>query len=319
MADPTPDDAARILAAITGKAVSALRRFPNGLAHFVFDARLSDGERLVIRLTRPEQAEDFTGAAYWHPLLVQVGVPLPALIHAELDERVHGFPVLILERLSGVDLGDCYPQLSTGQKHRIASRIVELQRRAADLPTSGGFGYAHSHGDPALKPAWHDVLEVSLERTRHWTRLAGVVSEEPIDRVSGEVDRFRDYFDRVEPLCFLHDTTTKNVIIDRGELSGIVDVDSVCFGDPLWVLALTNMAIRSAGFDREYVDAWAGELDLNGDQRAVLSLYTAMHCVSFLAEIGQRFNKESPPPVDPRRIAHLQNVLEDVLLETSGS
>ncbi len=319
MSDPTRADAARILAAITGKQVSELRRFPNGLAHFVFDARLSDGEQLVIRLTRPEHAQDFSGAVYWHARLVQIGIPLPALIHAELDDRVHGFPVLVLERLPGVDLGDCYPRLSTGQKRGIASRIVELQRRAGSLPAARGFGYAHSHDDPELKPAWVDVLEESLERTRSWTRSAGVLSEEPVDRVAHEVERFNGYFGSVQPVCFLHDTTTKNVIVNCGELSGIVDVDSVCFGDPLWVLALTNMAMLSGGFDREYVDAWAGELNLNAEQRAVLSLYTAMHCVTFLSEIGQRFNKESPLPVDPRRIAHLQKVLEALLVETTRS
>ena len=37
----------------------------------------------------------------------------------------------------------------------------------------------------------------------------------------------------VPPLPFLDDLTTKNVLVDGGRLSGVVDVDVVCFGDPL--------------------------------------------------------------------------------------
>jgi aminoglycoside phosphotransferase (APT) family kinase protein len=314
--EPTAADAERILCAVTGDNVEQIQRFPNGLAHFVFDAILVGGQAVVARLTRPAQRADFAGAVYWHSRLKHQ-VPLPRLIYAEIDERVHGFPVLILERLPGVDLGDCYPRLTTEQKRSIAWRIVEIQRRAASLPAGSGFGYAHSYDDPRLRQNWRDVLTASLERSRDWIHSAGVVTDEVVDRVAGHVDRFRDYIDQVEPVCFLHDTTTKNVIIGDGRLSGIVDVDSVCFGDPLWVLALTNMAMLSSGYDREYVDAWASALDLSDEQERVLALYTAMHCVAFIGEIGQRFNKEAAPPVDPKRVSYLRSVLDDLLLQVT--
>jgi hypothetical protein len=80
------------------------------------------------------------------------------------------------------------------------------------------------------------------------------------------------------------------------------------------VLALTNMAMRSAGFDGDYVAAWIDALELDEEQVAVVTLYTAMHCADFLSEIGQRFNKDAPAPVDPLRIRHLQKILDDLLL-----
>ncbi len=311
--EPTAADAARILSAITGGEIHHVRRFPNGLAHFVFDARLANGERFVVRLTRPQQRDDFAGALYWHQQLRAIDVPLPDLIYAELDAGVFGFPVMILERLPGVDLGNCYPELSLTAKRTIARQIVEIQRRVAALPKGSGFGYAYSPVDPSLKPTWRDVLDASLERSRLWTRTAGVLGEESIDRVSRHLDRFDDYFSAVQPVCFLHDTTTKNVLIDGETLSGIVDVDSVCYGDPLWVLSLTNMAIRSAKFDGDYVAAWSGALSLNDERRLVLSLYTAIHCVAFLGEIGQRFNKDVAPPIDFDRVAYLRQVLDQLL------
>lgn len=314
-AEPTEEDAERILSAVTNQAVAEIQRFPNGLAHFVFDARLSDGDRLVVRLTRPAQRGDFEGAVYWSERLRPLGVPLPAIIHAELDYHVYGFPVLVLERLPGVDLGDCYASLSPDAKGEIARQIVGIQGRAATLPAANGYGYASTPMDLYLKHTWRDVLDASLERSRQWTRSVGVMGEEAVDRVAAEVDQFTSYFERVEPTCFLHDTTTKNVIVHRGRLTGIVDVDSVCYGDPLWALSLTDMAMRSLDVDRAYVDAWAGELELTTEQKHVLALYTAMHCVAFLGEIGQRFNKETAEPVNWQRVAYLRQVLDNLLAE----
>jgi hypothetical protein len=45
----------------------------------------------------------------------------------------------------------------------------------------------------------------------------------------------RDALDAIRATPFLHDTTTKNVIVTHdGVVSGIVDVDDLCFGDLKW-------------------------------------------------------------------------------------
>ena len=50
--------------------------------------------------------------------------------------------------------------------------------------------------------------------------------------------------DALPPTPFLHDTTTKNVIVTpAGSFSGIVDVDDLCFGDPRYAVALTSAAL----------------------------------------------------------------------------
>ena len=50
----------------------------------------------------------------------------------------------------------------------------------------------------------------------------------------------RDEIDSIPPTPFLHDATTKNVLVTaKGAFSGIVDVDDLCFGDPRYPAALT--------------------------------------------------------------------------------
>jgi hypothetical protein len=121
-----------------------------------------------------------------------------------------------------------------------------------------------------------------------------------------------DYIDQVQPTPFLHDTTTKNVLISDSGLLGIVDVDDLCFGDPLFVLALTNMAVLSCGWDVDYINYWAKSWNLSPRQYEALRFYTAVFCVGFMGDIGQKFNKDVAT-VDHKRVAQLEKVLESLM------
>lgn len=85
------------------------------------------------------------------------------------------------------------------------------------------------------------------------------------------------------------------------------------FGDPLFTLALTQMALLKRRYDTEYVTFWSDALGLTAEQRAVLTLYTAIFWVDFLGEMRQSFNHDSPTAVGDREIDHLVVVLEWLL------
>jgi hypothetical protein len=88
------------------------------------------------------------------------------------------------------------------------------------------------------------------------------------------------------PIPFLHDTTTKNVIVTSGgAFSGIVDVDDLCFGDPRYVVALALASLTASGGALQYVDAW-----MNLPKRPdIPALRRAVHR-RFMSEHGQVFN-----------------------------
>lgn len=253
---PAEDDVARIVRRVTGQEPESIRRFPTGLLHFVYDVALPGGGAIVVRMAPPGMSVTFDGALYWYERLRPLGIPMPDLLHADVDGRRHGVPLLIMERLPGTDLGHVYPSLTVQQKRRIVEEIVEIQRRAGSLPLGRGFGYATSHDDPRLRATWSEVLDAGLAGARRSIRRAGIVDAAVVDRVVAAVDRFRDRLDRLPPTCFLDDTTTKNVIIQDGRLTGIVDVDCVCFGDPVRTPALTRMALLAQGHEADYVEYW---------------------------------------------------------------
>ncbi len=244
MSVPSQDEVRSIVACYTDVKVDAIRRFPAGLCHYVFDVE-AGGEHFVVRISSEENVNYLHGSLYWNDRLRKVGVPLPSILFHDLDAP---HPVIILERIAGTDLGEVYSDLSQVEKQALAKDVAGIQVMAATLPQANGFGYAFSYDDGALLqcPTWQRALEQDLAQTRNWIQEGGICDKFWVDRVQEAVESHRGYFDSVRPQAFLDDTTTKNVIVDQGKLSGVVDVDQVCFGDPLQVVGLTQMYFRRA-------------------------------------------------------------------------
>ena len=102
-------------------------------------------------------------------------------------------------------------------------------------------------------------------------------------------------FDTLHPLCFLHDLTIKNVLVDGGELSGLIDFDTVCYGDPLLVLGTTLGHIDTMVGERgrPYAEAllrcWAPQ----GERRRATGFYAALWVIGSLSVAIEQGNAAS--------------------------
>ena len=316
MQTPTESEVRQLVEKALGCATVSAQRFATGLCHFVYDVALGDGRCVVARLATPETRSLLAGGVYWHNRLKPLGVPLPALLHAAAQDPI---PFVILERLPGDDLHAVYASLSRDEKHAIATAVVEAQRRVARLPEAPGFGHAQSYADPALhrRQTWTQVIEGMLTRSRQRIEVAAVTDPSAVDRVRRQLPRFSTHFSRVKPTAFLDDTTTKNVLVHHAQLSGIVDVDEVCFGDPLLTPALTKMALLAGRCDTDYVESWIELIGANNEARAVVDFYTAVFCADFLAEQGHAFNRQRAEH-DKEQTAFLEAKLGDLLARIAG-
>ena len=312
-ATPTAADAAVIVRRALHQSVLTVRRFPTGLAHYVFEVVTANGQKLAVRIARPDERINFAGALYWSSLLRPKGVPLPEIVYADPCADHYHFPAMVLERLPGTDLGYVYPNLSSAEKGALAAEIVRVQKITAELPEGSGFGYAVSYEQAFPHQAWSGVVHSSLSRSRSRIERAGLVDPRHVDRLEALSACFAPYFGGIPPRAFLDDTTTKNVIICNGKLSGIVDVDVVCFGDPLLTVGLTQMALLSDGRDLLYIDYWCALLDLSPEQHHALHFYTALFCLDFMSELGHAHNRDRPASADAQRAAHLIAIFDNLL------
>ncbi len=281
-----PDErlARQIAARTLGVQPIDVRRFPTGLMHYVYEATFDGRPPLVIRIAASYGHAAMRGAAQLSRLLRPRGIPLPAILAEGLDDP---FPYLVLERLPGTDLNDVVENLSLDSLEGIAVAVIDAQRRTAGLPNpTGRYGYAVS-SETAPNSNWSQVLASHLRRSQKQIVAAGLFDVGETEKLATILKEMEGEINAVPATPFLHDTTTKNVLVTSdGRFSGIVDVDDLCFGDPRWTVALTHVALLAWGFRLDYTEAWMRIAGFSDDR--LFRVYVALFLVGFTAERGRR-------------------------------
>jgi aminoglycoside phosphotransferase len=282
--------AAAIASRIIGCAPVSVHRFTTGARHYVFDLQFTERPPAVVRIGDPSARTEMAGAVHLSGLLRPQGVPLPAILAEDIDAE---FPWLLLERFPGSDLGSVISGFTEDALNEVASRVAHAQEITAKTPSAGRYGYA-ARPEQAPYSSWSQVLFANLARSRGRIKSAGLFNAELVDSVEAEVTARRRAIDTIEATPFLHDTTTKNVIVTpAGTFSGIVDVDDLCFGDPRYPAALTLAAIMAYGGPVGYVSAWlrhAGHAD-----DSLFRLYTSILVLDLMGEYGHISNGNGTP------------------------
>jgi hypothetical protein len=144
------------------------------------------------------------------------------------------------------------------------------------------------------------VLHANLARARKRIEIAALFDATLVDIVQAEVTATHREIDEIEATPFLHDTTTRNVIVTpEGAFSGIVDVDDLCFGDARYPAALTLAALMAYGGPVSYVSAWLRHARHTDDQ--TFRLYVSLFLLDLMAEHGHVFNGNQSPSTPEER------------------
>lgn len=245
----------------------------------IFDVTLPD-RQVIVRLRGPDK-DTLSKTAHNLYALAELGLPVPRVLMFDTSLRKYPFRYIILEKIPGRDLLYELPDMTPAQMTSLAEKIVAVQRVVATLPPGTGFGWGHV-GEGGSEPAWFDVLPPEYEPPA--PILEGTPLADFQSRLFQQRRRFQPYFQAVRPVCFLEDLTTKNVLLQEGEIQGLIDFDCVCFGDPLWMIGLTaGCVINDVGnqglfYIEELCRCWT----LTEEQRRIVTYYAAQRSLSFL-------------------------------------
>jgi aminoglycoside phosphotransferase (APT) family kinase protein len=256
-----------------GQEPLGLERMPYGHFNVTYDVALPDGRHVIVRTNRDPGA--MRGVRRNLPILRQLGLPVPRLLAA--DDTW-----LILDKIPGRDLGHELDGMSRRQMTRLAEQVVAFQRLAATLPPAEGYGW-QPIGEPGRFASWAAVIDHDLEKSL--LRCRDLLPEGLEGRFLRTLEARRPELERVPPTPFLDDLTTKNVIVDGGELRGVVDFDVVCYGDPRYWLGLTRTAVLStnrpgaAFYVEELLRLWGAD----AADRGLVRFYSALFGLDFIA------------------------------------
>lgn len=316
---PNENIAASVVASMTNEKVLSSIRLATGDQHFVFTVKTTSLE-YVLRMTKKENKNYFISAIYWQEKLIPLGIPLAKFIRSDLNEEYSPFPALLMMRLPGDDLCNVYANLTDLDKKNLAEEMVKIQSTTKALPHGLGFGITSSYENIPEFKSWYDFLMQRLHLFRDIISKNGIFDATEISKVISIANDIKKDLDTISSTPFLWDASERNVIVYKGKISGIVDVDEICFGDPLFVLGLTYSALENDGFDTLYTDYWTEALQLNKKAKLRLEFYRLFYIVVFMRKHSMTtansqkimFNVQRLKNMFNQSLMRIKGILEEV-------
>ena len=270
------DAVVRIVAGRFGPITGTPREMTFGHRSTTFRLLTDAGADLIVRTDADLNAYAGTGSNI--AILGELGLPVPRVLDLDLSGSDVPFAWMILGAIPGKDLRFELSHMTSRQMSAVADRVVGFQRTVGGLPEGGGYGFAPL-GVAAPHKRWLDAVRADRPQVR-----ADPAMRELAVAVDLALGRAEQRLADLPATCFLDDLTIKNVIVEHGALRGIVDLDVVCFGDPMYWLALTQVAVV-ADLDppaQFYVDELLRFWDPSERERSDFALWCAVHAAEFL-------------------------------------
>ena len=230
--------------------------------------------KYIFRSSIAENAYENT--VYWLKKLYLLDIPVPKVF---FFGKKAGYNYLILNYIEGKDIGLVYQELHEQEKRKIAKELIEIQRKVASLSAS--------HIDDSW--SWMQFIDEMLERAEVRIIKNGYFDSEKVKRIREQKKILEEYFLSVEPIFYLDDISTKNLLIFNGQISGIIDIDWMGIGDNLTFIALTYVALLNMNYETDYVDYLLEERGYTDLERRAFLFYSLLFCVDFMGERGTQF------------------------------
>jgi len=302
--------AASVVTSMTNEKIISSTRMTTGDQYFVFAIKTEESE-YVIRITNVEHKNKFISAIYWQEKLIPLGIPLAKFIQTDLDCKHSKFPALLMMSLPGNDLCNIYSSLTSADKKNLANEMVKIQSATNTLPDGLSYGIVASYEQPSDDKSWYDFLMNRLQFFMKIIKENAIFDENLVAEVISIAKIMEEELRAIPARPFLWDASERNVIIHKGEISGIVDVDDMCFGDPLFVLALTYTALANEGHDTLYTDYWAEALRLDKNAQRRLAFYRLFYAVTFMRKHSMTTTNHQKVIFD---VGRLNNIFQQALM-----
>jgi Ser/Thr protein kinase RdoA (MazF antagonist) len=301
---PTELIASSVAAEMLGRKVNYVKRIPFGTQNYVYEVSTSS-RKYILRMTTPEWISTYESSVMLQQILLPLNIPLVPFLKYDLDGKYSVFPSVLMDKVPGTDLVNVYTSLSTSQKMFLADQVATIHAKTRLLPLGNMFGFARINEVPTYH-TWSSFFIARCNWCLGELLESGSLSKEILDASLSVIDDSLSVFNEIEPVPFIWDMAEKNVLVSDGLLSGIVDVDNLCWGDPLYTVALAASACEKEEWDTIYTDRWLIHYPANRNTLIRYECYRLFWLMNFLRGTGRvRVNGN----IEPDRKNHLVKLI----------
>lgn len=291
------EEAVALFECCTKRKVEEIKRCGVGIANFVFIIT-AQSEKYVLRCNVEKGA--FEATVRYLKILTDYHIPVPQVLETGTYEP---YEYVILTYIDGDDIGNVYHVLYDVEKMQIAKTVIDIQKRVSQIPCN-----------PDEHWNWNDNISKLLNRASDRICRNQYFDTKKVEFVKKLQTELQFYLKTVSPVLYLDDISTKNLLIQEGRVSGIIDIDWLEPGDLLTFVALTRIALMNMDYDTKYTDYLLEEIEPDEMEYKAYIFYCLMYCVDFMGERGMQF-LDKVVPVDDEIVNRLNGIFDTIVEE----
>lgn len=292
-----------------GKNAEKIERMTTGLANEVYSVWVANSDYII----RMNQRESIKGSGKYIPLFKSIGIKVPELIVEDYSKELIPFNYQILNKIDGVDIKKVITTLSDEQLQNIAKEITNIIKKLVNISTNGLFGNI-GITEEKLEPSLNKVVEKMLVKIKERNAKTKVIKKEYLEIFEKILIKYEKYFQNAESKFYFDDMSSKNVIIHDGKFNGIVDLDEVAYGDFLESIGRIKASWYGTKYGEYYTKAIMDNLNLNDEQRKIVTMWALLNVIWWQSELGIKFNQNSSTNINPKKVER-NNIRIDGLIK----
>lgn len=272
-----------------------VEKMTTGLINEVYKVTLNK-QTVIIRMNNRQT--NMIGSELNIPLFKQVGITVPSLLYSDYTKKYIPYVYQILTMIDGVDLGKVIETLNSAQLENLAKTISEVIDKIENIPSVNRYGLLCEGNIEAMFSTWQEYIEQYLHEGVQRAKHLKTIDDEIISFIQTLPQKYSEYFSTVKPTPYYEDMCSKNVMIENGIFSGLVDLDYLSFGDYLDAFGRIYASWNGKTYGDSYLNYLYEIRNLTTFQKNMVLIYGLMHKFNWSSENGVQFNSNTTSTIN---------------------
>jgi len=269
------------------------------------------GLRNKVVIARLSSLDKFLMGSHDHiPKFKTLGIHVPDIIAEDYSRNAIPLAYQIQSKIEGHDLGEVIETLTDKQLNSLAKEVAHIFIKVKTIPSSEKYGVVWGGGDNEFSDSWTERMHIWIEESKQRGLKTGVMDSEVETLANKLYARYKSYFDSITPVTYYGDICSKNIMIQNGAFSGLVDLDGLTQGDPLEAIGRIKLSWYGTRHGELYSTRIMDELGLDAAQRKFVTMYALLNKISWSCENGIQFNQNTTARVDLEKAKQDKQVIE---------
>lgn len=266
--------------------------------------------KVIVRMNT--DIEQLKGTAKHITLFSSLDIKVPEILAFDYSKQDIPFSYQVLSYIEGKDLGLAIESMTDEQLKDLAKEVANIFRKLSKIPTNGKFGWVGVNED-GLVDSWAKIMKADKIEERN--KQTGVVGDELVQKEKELYEKYVPYFNSVKSVLYFDDMSSKNILVNEGKFSGLVDLDEIMYGDPLETVGSIKASWYGTPHGEVYTKAVEDELGLTVEQRKMVTVYALFNRTLWLSEKGVKFNDNTSTEINLEAVEKDKKIINALFKE----